>query len=167
MWLVRAQHEIKDELQHSSPLTSASCSLVEPEVGSGPAPCTSASTSLCCGRCPNFNQSPLRCADVSAHPWFSFCDKHPSADGCTPGLSLLTALPMQYCLFLPLSAGAAGPPELLALFTHCQCFLLRKYAPIRLCSWGICFLFYLLLFPGPHLLIALSTQWPNNSQGDK
>lgn len=104
--------------------------------------------------------------NVTAHPWLS-CDKHPSADSCTPGLSCLTALPMHYCLFLPLSARAAGPPELLSLFTHCQCFLLCKYAPMHLCSWGISFLFYLLLFPGPHLFIALSTQWPNNSQGDK
>lgn len=162
-----AQDEIKYGLWYFSPFISASYSLVEPEVGSGPAPCISWSTSLCCGRCPSFNQGPLPWADVTAHLWLSLCSKHPSADSCTPGLSLLTELPMQRCLFLPLSAGAAGPPELLALFTHCQCFLLRKYVPIRLCSWGICFLFYLLLFPSPHLLIPLSTQWPNNSQGDK
>jgi len=91
-------------------------------------------TSLCCGRCPSFSQGLLSCAGMTDHPWLSFCDKYPSGDSSTPGLSLLTVLPMQYCLFLPLSAGAAGPPELLALFTHCQCFLLRKYAPIRLCS---------------------------------
>lgn len=167
MWLVPAQHQIKYELQYFLALISVNCSLVEhPEMVSGPAPHTYLS-SLCCGRCPSSIQGPLCCADVTVHPWLSFCDKHPPADSCTPGLSLLTALPVQDCLFLPLSARAAGPPELLALFTHCQCFLLRKYAPICLCSQGICFLFYLLLFPGPHLLIALSTQRPNNSQGDK
>lgn len=123
------------------------------------------STSVCCGRWPDFRQSPLPCANVAVHPWLS-CGKPPSASSCTPGLPL-TALLMQHCLFLPLSAGAVGPPELLDLFAHCQCLLLCKYVPICLCSWGICFLFYLLLFPGTHLLTALSTQWPNNSLGDK
>lgn len=120
---------------------------------------------LCSGRWLISNQA--LCPVLWWQPILGSAEAHILQQTDVPQDSLLTTLPVQDFLFLPLSARAAGPPELLDLFAHCQCFLLRKYVPIRLCSWGICFLFYLLLFPGPHLLIASSTQWPNNNWGDK